>query len=98
MRKLGFTGRLGKDGQGISQPIATKVSVSYGLFILQKRPEGLGLGANGFKEAATLKANREIAKIYNKVHTELGLQLECRNKTSARKEKDKGLVERLRRR
>lgn len=25
MRKLGFDGRLGKDGQGIAQPIATKV-------------------------------------------------------------------------
>lgn len=25
MRKLGFEGRLGKDGQGIAQPIATKV-------------------------------------------------------------------------
>ncbi|CBK20550.2 uncharacterized protein [Blastocystis hominis] len=56
MRKMGFEGRLGKDGQGISNPIATK-----------KRPEGLGLGANGFKEASTLKANKEIAKIYNKV-------------------------------
>ena len=98
MRKLGFTGRLGKDGQGISQPIATKVSASHCWISLQKRPEGLGLGANGFKEAATLKANREIAKIYNKVCTELGLQLECRDKTSAREEKDKGLVEGLRRR
>ena len=56
------------------------------------------MGANGFKEAATLKANREIAKIYNKVCTELGLQLECRDKASAREEKDKGLVEGLRRR
>ena len=25
MRKLGFEDRLGKDGQGIAQPIATKV-------------------------------------------------------------------------
>lgn len=25
MRKFGFEGRLGKDGQGIAQPIATKV-------------------------------------------------------------------------
>ena len=24
MRKFGFEGRLGKDGQGIAQPIATK--------------------------------------------------------------------------
>ena len=68
MRKMGFEGRLGKDGQGISNPIATKVFIKskYNLF-LQKRPEGLGLGANGFKEASTLKANKEIAKIYNKV-------------------------------
>ncbi|OAO17528.1 tuftelin-interacting protein [Blastocystis sp. ATCC 50177/Nand II] len=55
MRKFGFEGRLGKDGQGIAQPIATK-----------KRPEGLGLGADGFREATTLKANKEIAKQYNK--------------------------------
>lgn len=27
MRKMGFEGRLGKDGQGISNPIATKVFI-----------------------------------------------------------------------
>lgn len=32
MRKFGFEGRLGKDGQGIAQPIATKVDYSFGSF------------------------------------------------------------------
>ena len=36
MRKLGFDGRLGKDGQGIAQPIATKVQRSLASFICNR--------------------------------------------------------------
>ena len=67
MKKFGFEGRLGKDGQGSAEPIGVKVFFSFILLFISKRPEGLGLGADGFKEASSLKANREIAKQYNKV-------------------------------
>lgn len=36
MRKLGFDGRLGKDGQGIAQPIATKVRCSSVSFMCDR--------------------------------------------------------------
>lgn len=36
MRKLGFDGRLGKDGQGIAQPIATKVGQSSSVFLCNR--------------------------------------------------------------
>eukprot|EP00516_Mucochytrium_quahogii_P002971 CAMPEP_0203760764 /NCGR_PEP_ID=MMETSP0098-20131031/13989_1 /ASSEMBLY_ACC=CAM_ASM_000208 /TAXON_ID=96639 /ORGANISM=" , Strain NY0313808BC1" /LENGTH=785 /DNA_ID=CAMNT_0050654467 /DNA_START=154 /DNA_END=2511 /DNA_ORIENTATION=+ len=49
MKKFDFKGRLGKDETGISAPIAVKA-----------RPERLGLGGGGFKEATTLPENRKI--------------------------------------
>jgi len=51
LSKFGFKGRLGKNEQGMSQPVAVKA-----------RPDKLGLGAGGFKEATHLKQNRELVK------------------------------------
>ncbi|OQS07274.1 hypothetical protein THRCLA_00717 [Thraustotheca clavata] len=51
LAKMGFKGRLGKDEQGIAVPIAVKA-----------RPNQLGLGANGFKEATTLAQNRQVER------------------------------------
>ena len=49
--KFGFKGRLGKDEQGIAQPVAVQV-----------RPERLGLAYGRFKEASQLKQNRQLMK------------------------------------
>ncbi len=51
LSKFGFKGRLGKNEQGMSQPVAVKA-----------RPDKLGLGAGGFKEATHLKQNRELVR------------------------------------
>ncbi|CAK4672075.1 unnamed protein product [Aphanomyces euteiches] len=51
LAKMGFKGRLGKDEQGVSAPVAVKA-----------RPNQLGLGFNDFKEAPTLKQNKEIER------------------------------------
>jgi Tuftelin interacting protein N terminal/G-patch domain len=49
MKKMGFTGRLGKHETGVTRQLEVKL-----------RPNGIGLGFGNFKEAATLKVNREI--------------------------------------
>ncbi len=49
LAKFGFSGRLGKNEQGITQPIEVVV-----------RPTQLGLGARGFREAAQLKVNKAV--------------------------------------
>lgn len=51
LEKMGFKGRLGKDGSGISAPVAVKV-----------RPNQLGLGFGDFQEAGNLAENRKIEK------------------------------------
>ena len=47
LAKMGFKGRLGSKERGVSQNIETVV-----------RPNALGLGFGGFKEAARLDANK----------------------------------------
>lgn len=49
MQKFNFTGRLGKHQSGISEPLAVKA-----------RPDRLGLGGGGFKEATSLAQNKRI--------------------------------------
>ncbi|EQC38485.1 hypothetical protein SDRG_04193 [Saprolegnia diclina VS20] len=51
LAKMGFKGRLGKDEQGIAVPIAVKA-----------RPNQLGLGASGFKEASSLAQNKQVER------------------------------------
>jgi hypothetical protein len=51
LSKFNFKGRLGKNEQGIVVPVAVQV-----------RPNQLGLGFGGFKEANKLAANREIER------------------------------------
>ena len=51
LAKFNFEGRLGKEEKGISKPFEVKV-----------RPNQLGLGFGGFKEATTLKSNREVER------------------------------------
>ncbi|KAK8790955.1 hypothetical protein WA158_005586 [Blastocystis sp. Blastoise] len=72
--KMGFTGRLGKNADGISKPIAVKV-----------RPANLGLGANDFQEATHLKQNREVAKEYFKT---MDIDVEDKEKESESNESD----------
>ncbi|CAN0416396.1 unnamed protein product, partial [Ectocarpus sp. 8 AP-2014] len=47
--KMGFKGRLGKNEDGVTRQLEVKV-----------RPGLSGLGFGNFKEATTLKVNREI--------------------------------------
>ncbi len=49
LAKMGFTGRLGKQSTGVTRQVEVKL-----------RPNGIGLGFGNFKEASTLKINREI--------------------------------------
>jgi len=49
MKKFNFTGRVGKSGTGISQPIAVK-----------PRPENMGIGYGNFQEAIHLEENKKI--------------------------------------
>ncbi|KAF0694783.1 Aste57867_14381 [Aphanomyces stellatus] len=51
LAKMGFRGRLGKDEQGVAAPVAVKA-----------RPNQMGLGFGDFKEAVTLKQNKEIER------------------------------------
>ena len=51
LAKFNFEGRLGKESQGITKPIEVQV-----------RPNNLGMGFGGFKEATTIKANREVER------------------------------------
>ncbi|KAF0775769.1 hypothetical protein AaE_000534, partial [Aphanomyces astaci] len=51
LAKMGFKGRLGKDEQGVAAPVAVKA-----------RPNQMGLGFGDFKEAVTLKQNKEIER------------------------------------
>jgi hypothetical protein len=51
LAKFNFEGKLGREAQGISKPIEVQV-----------RPTNLGLGFGGFKEAATIKANKEVER------------------------------------
>ncbi|KDO27238.1 hypothetical protein SPRG_07487 [Saprolegnia parasitica CBS 223.65] len=51
LAKMGFKGRLGKDEQGIAVPVAVKA-----------RPNQLGLGAAGFKEASSLAQNQQVER------------------------------------
>ena len=56
LEKFGFAGRLGKEAQGIVQPIAVQV-----------RPDRLGLSFGDFREASRLKANQAVhADFYKK--------------------------------
>lgn len=51
LMKMGFKGRLGKEEQGISQPIQVKA-----------RPDNRGLGFGQFREATSLKVNQVIER------------------------------------
>ncbi|DBA03623.1 TPA: hypothetical protein N0F65_006802 [Lagenidium giganteum] len=51
MAKLGFSGRLGKNEQGVSGTIHVK-----------QRPNQMGLGFGDFVEASSLKANQKLQK------------------------------------
>ena len=55
------------------------------------------MGADGFREATTLKANKEIARQYNKVvSTVNGVRgVECGNPDGGGDQEEEGLVEGL---
>lgn len=59
LQKMGFKGRLGKDEDGISAPVAVKV-----------RPDKLGLGFGAFQEAGALKQNKLIENELHGTHVE----------------------------
>ena len=63
MRKMGFEGRLGKDGQGISNPIATKVFTKskYNLFC-RKDPRVWVWEQTGSKKHQRLKQIKRLPK------------------------------------
>ncbi|KAG5176310.1 hypothetical protein JKP88DRAFT_336071, partial [Tribonema minus] len=68
MQKMGFTGRLGKHETGVTRQLEVKV-----------RPGGIGLGFGNFKEATTLRVNREIeadrqGKTLEELEKELGIE------------------------
>lgn len=68
MKKMGFTGRLGKHETGVTRQMEVKV-----------RPGMMGLGFGDFKEATTLKVNREIeadrqGKTVEELEIELGIK------------------------
>lgn len=65
--KMGFKGRLGKNEDGVTRQLEVKV-----------RPGLSGLGFGNFKEATTLKVNREIeadrqGKTLEQMEAEMGL-------------------------
>ena len=51
LAKMGFKGRLGKEEDGVSRHVEVRV-----------RPNAMGLGYGGFKEAAALSVNRQIER------------------------------------
>ncbi|CAM9682645.1 unnamed protein product, partial [Phaeothamnion confervicola] len=68
LERMGFQGRLGKDASGVTRQLEVKV-----------RPVGIGIGFGDFKEAASLRVNREI-------------EADRQNKTVEELEREMGIV------